>query len=97
MSRWRTTSRSNTAVRVIVGVGALFAFIELLYMVMVLAGANAGNGFFIFIQSLAGPLALFWPGLFPVNDPNFQVILDYGLAAAFWVILAGVIARIAAR
>ncbi|MBB5855755.1 hypothetical protein HDA45_005842 [Amycolatopsis umgeniensis] len=97
MSRWRTTSRSNTAVRVITGIGALFAFIELLYMVMVLAGANAGNGFFIFIQALAGPLALFWPGLFPVSDPNLAVILDYGLAAAFWVILAGVIARFAAR
>ncbi len=97
MSRWRTTSRNYTAVKVITGIGAVFAFIELLYMVMVLAGANAANGFFIFIRALAIPLALFFPGLFPVSDPTLAVVLDHGLAAAFWVILAGVIARFASR
>lgn len=97
MARWRTTSRNYTAVKVITGIGAVFAFIELLYMVMVLAGANAGNGFFIFIRALAVPLALFFPGLFPVSNPSLAAVLDYGLAAVFWLVLAGIIARFVAR
>jgi hypothetical protein len=97
MSPWRTTTRRNTAVRVITAIGAIFAGIEVLYMIMVLAGANAGNGFFLFIKSLAVPLALFFPGLFPVNNPDLAVILDFGLAAAFWLIVTGIIARFAGR
>jgi hypothetical protein len=97
MSPWRTTTHRNTAVRVITAIGAIFAGIEVLYMIMVLAGANAGNGFFLFIKSLAVPLALFFPGLFPVNNPDLAVILDFGLAAAFWLIVTGIIARFAGR
>jgi hypothetical protein len=84
-------------VRVITAIGAIFAGIEILYMIMVLAGANAGNAFFQFIKSLAVPLALFWPGLFPVDSPSLAVILDYGLAAVFWLVVTGIIARFAGR
>ena len=97
MSPWRTTTSRNTAVRVITTIGAIFAILEVLYMIMVLAGANAGNAFFIFIKSLAVPLALFFPGLFPVSNPDLAVILDFGLAAAFWLVVTGIIARFAGR
>ena len=60
-------------------------------------GANAANGFFIFIRSLADPLALFFPGLFPVSNPDLAVILNYGLAAVFWLVVSGIIARLVAR
>ena len=83
--------------RVITAIGAIFAGIEVLYMIMVLAGANAGNAFFVFIKSLAVPLALFFPGLFPVNSPSLAVILDFGLAAVFWLAVTGIIARFAGR
>jgi hypothetical protein len=82
---------------VITGIGALFAFIEVLYLVMLLAGANTANGFFVFIRSLADPLALFWPGLFPVGNADLAVILNYGLAAVFWLAVSGVIARLVGR
>ncbi|HEY3467710.1 MAG TPA: hypothetical protein VGL47_21465 [Amycolatopsis sp.] len=81
--------------RVITAIGAIFAGIEVLYMIMVLAGANAGNAFFVFIKSLAVPLALFFPGLFPVDNPSLAVILDFGLAAVFWLVITGIIARFA--
>jgi hypothetical protein len=93
----RVVSRYNTAVRVVTTIGAVLAFIEVLYIIMVLAGANAANGFFQFIKSLAVPLALFFPGLFPVHNPDLAVILDYGLAAVFWLVITGIIARIIAR
>jgi hypothetical protein len=99
MSRWRTSTRSgnHTAARVISGVGAVFAIIEVLYILMILFGANQANGLFRFIQSLAEPLALFFPGLFSFDNYNLAVIVNYGLAAVFWLVVTGFIARVVAR
>jgi len=99
MSRWRTGTRSGsyTAARVISGVGALFAIIEIVYILMIVLGANQANAFFSFVKSLAEPLALFFPGLFSFESYNLSIILNYGLAAVFWLVVTGVIARLLAR
>jgi hypothetical protein len=99
MSRWRTGTRSGsyTAARVISGVGALFAIIEIIYILMVVLGANQANAFFSFVRSLAEPLALFFPGLFSFENYNLGVIVNYGLAAVFWLVVTGLIARLIAR
>lgn len=94
--RWSRTG-SGTAARVIQLVGAVFALIEVIYILLLLFGANAGNAFFRFIQSLAEPLALFWPGLFPIANYNLSVIVNYGLAAVFWLVVAGLLARVVSR
>lgn len=60
-------------------------------------GANQGNGFYRFINSIAEPLALFFPGLFTLDDYKLGILLNYGLAAVFWLVAAGVIARIVGR
>lgn len=95
--RWAYSSGRGTAARVITGIGALFAIIEVVYILMILFGANKANAFFQFIQSLAEPLALFFPGLFPLANYNLSVILNYGLAAVFWIVIASVIARLVSR
>lgn len=77
--------------------GAVFALIEVIYILLILFSANAGNAFFRFIQSLAEPLALFWPGLFPIDNPQLSVIVNYGLAAVFWLVVAGLLARLVGR
>lgn len=98
MTRSRIYGRGNlTAARIISGIGALFAFIEAIYIVMVLLGANQANAFFGFIRSLAEPLALFFPGLFPIANPQLAVLVNYGLAAVFWLVVTGIIARIFGR
>lgn len=79
------------------GVGALFAIIEIIYILMIVLGANQANAFFSFVQSLAGPLALFFPGLFQFDNYNLAVIVNYGLAAVFWLVVTGLIARLIAR
>jgi hypothetical protein len=94
--RWSRTG-SGTAARIIQLVGAVFALIEVIYILLLLFGANAGNAFFRFIQSLAEPLALFWPGLFPIANYNLSVIVNYGLAAVFWLVIAGLLARVVSR
>jgi hypothetical protein len=99
MTRWRTSTRSGnyTAARVIRGVGAVFALIEVLYIVMILFGANPANAFFRFVQQLAEPLALFFPGLFQLGNANLDLIVNYGLAAVFWIVVASLLARVVAR
>ncbi|MFJ6670256.1 hypothetical protein ACIQMJ_03995 [Actinosynnema sp. NPDC091369] len=99
MSRWRTSTRSGsfTAARVISGVGAVFALIEVLYILMILFGANPANAFFKFVQQLAEPLALFFPGLFQLGNANLDLIINYGLAAVFWVVVTSLLARLVAR
>jgi hypothetical protein len=82
---------------VITGIGALFAVIEVVYILMILFGANQSNAFFKFIKSLAEPLALFFPGLFNLANNNLETIVNYGLAAVFWIVLAGFIARLVSR
>ena len=66
--RWAVSHGRGTAARVITGIGALFALIEVVYILMILFGANQTNSFFQFIQSLAEPLALFFPGLFTLRQ-----------------------------
>ncbi len=86
-----------TAARVISGVGALFALIEVIYILMILFGANPANAFFRFIQQLAEPLALFFPGLFQLGNYSLSLIVNYGLAAVFWLVVTGILARVIAR
>ncbi|PWK90944.1 hypothetical protein C8D88_101972 [Lentzea atacamensis] len=97
MSRLRTTSGRGTASRVISGIGVVFALIEILYILMIVLGANQANAFFKFIQSLAEPLALFFPGLFATGNYNVDVLLNYGLAAVFWLVVTGILARVVSR
>jgi hypothetical protein len=82
---------------VISGIGVVFALIEILYILMIVLGANQANAFFRFIASLAEPLALFFPGLFNTGNYNVDVLLNYGLAAVFWLVVTGILARAVSR
>ncbi|MFI6866491.1 hypothetical protein [Nocardia sp. NPDC050406] len=90
------THYEGTAARVIGGVGALFALIEAVYILLLVFDADQTNRFFTFIKSLAEPLALFFPGLFHTGNGDLDIIVNYGLAAIFWLIVTGIIARIVA-
>ncbi|MDI5980407.1 hypothetical protein [Amycolatopsis magusensis] len=94
MSRVRVSGGRSTAARVITGVGAVIALIEVIYILMILLGANATNAFVEFMRAIAEPLALFFPGLFQLENYQVGVLINYGLAAVFWLVLTGLIARI---
>jgi hypothetical protein len=97
MTTRRTYAGRYSAARVITGIGALFAVIEVVFILLVLFGANSANAFYHFVKSIAVPLALFFPGLFNVHNADWQVILTYGLAAVFWLVITGIIARFVAH
>ena len=94
MTTRRSLSSRYSVARVIAGIGGLIALIEVIYILMLLFGANQANAFFGFIRSMAEPLALFFPGLFNPGNYDLAVILNYGLAAVFWLVVTGIIARV---
>lgn len=97
MYRYRTHRGSSTAASLISTVGGLFALIEVVYILLQVFNANPVNKLFTFIKSMAEPLALFFPGLFTIGNHNLDVILTYGLAAVFWLVVCGFLARLVAR
>jgi hypothetical protein len=76
------------------GAGLLLAVLLVLHIVFVLTGFPSENGLANSVAQAAEPLALFFPGLVQAPGEALQVLLDYGLAAAFWVLLCGVLARV---
>ncbi len=93
-SRWYVSHPGNAAARIITAIGGIFALVEVVYILLVLFNANPANAFFRFINSIAQPLALFFPGLFNLANDKLELILNYGLAAVFWLVVTGFIARL---
>lgn len=76
------------------GVGFLLAAILVMHIVFVLFHFPSENGLAQSVGQAAGPLALFFPGLIEANNQVLQVLMDFGLAAVFWVLLAGLLSRV---
>ncbi|WP_306363499.1 hypothetical protein [Nocardia sp. CC227C] len=89
-----TYYRESTAARIISAVGAVFALIEGIYILLRVFDAEQTNPFYRFIETMAEPLALFFPGLFETGNANLDIVLDYGLAAVFWLVVTGILARL---
>ncbi len=87
------SSRSGLAA-VINAAGFVLAAILVLHIVFVLFRIPSENNLSQSVEQAAVPLALFFPGLIDGHDQVTQVLLDFGLAAGFWVLLSGALARL---
>jgi hypothetical protein len=89
-------ARASVA-RAIVLIGTVVALILVAGIVLVLLGANSGNGLVKAVldagKFLAGPFA----GLFKPSDAKVRIAVNWGLAAVVWYALARVIARVLVR
>lgn len=83
--------------RIIGGVGTLFAIVEAAYILLFVLGADQTNKLFTLIKSWADPLAVFFPGLFRTDSIKLDVVINYGLAAIFWLVVTSFLARMVAR
>jgi hypothetical protein len=77
------------------GVGFLLAALMVMHVILVLFRIPVESPFAKAVERVSGPLALFFPGLVQMHNAVLQVLVDYGLAAVFWIVVAGVIAKIA--
>lgn len=87
-------SKCSGTASLINGAGFVLAAILVLHIVFVLFRLPSETGLAQSVQQAAVPLALFFPGLVEGQNQVTQVLLDYGLAAGFWVLLSGVLARV---
>ncbi|WP_092530331.1 hypothetical protein [Amycolatopsis arida] len=78
-------------------VGLAFAAILVLHVVFVVGDANPDNGIVSFVRDWSDSLALGFKDLFTPDDAKLRVLVNYGIAAIFWLIVSSVLARIIRR
>jgi hypothetical protein len=74
-----------------------FAIVLLVHIFLVVAGANAGNGFFQFVAGWASGITLGLDGLFTPDNQSVAVLFNEGLAAALWLIIAALLTNLITR
>jgi hypothetical protein len=80
--------------------GLAIAVILAIHVLLTIGNANPDNGITTAFRSWSGPLALGFKDLFlatPDDDPKLRVLVNYGIAALFWLIVSGLLARILRR
>lgn len=78
-------------------IAAVLAAILVVHIVLVIGGANPDNSITKGIANLAMPLALGFKGLFSPSNPKVLVLVNFGLAAIFWLVLGTLLALVVRR
>jgi hypothetical protein len=101
-----TTTHSLAQVRArVVGIlaglvrwaGLIVVVILVLRVLLTVGGANPNNGITSFITSVSDPLAWGFKDLFTPSDAKLRVLVNYGIAAIFWLIVSSIIAKLIRR
>ncbi|WP_156755137.1 YggT family protein [Actinokineospora pegani] len=78
-------------------VGRLIALVLVLHVVLVMGNANPDNPIASFVAGIAEPLALAFKTLFTPEDAKLGLLVNYGLAAVFWLVVTSVVTRLIRR
>lgn len=89
--RTKTFAWLATIVQVLCTVAAVFLAT---YVVLTVGDANPDNGITQFVQAWATPLALGFENLFTPGDETTRVLVNYGIAAIFWVVVGSIASRL---
>lgn len=84
----------STVATLFQGAGFLLALLLVAHIVFVLFDFPTETKVASSVAQAAEPLALFFPGLIHAPVDSLQVIADYGLAAMFWMLLGGLLAKV---
>lgn len=93
-------TRSNVVgvvANVVRWVGLLCALVLVVHVLLTVGEANPDNGITRFFATMADPLALAFKNLFMPGNAQLRVLVNYGLAALFWMIAASVLSRLIRR
>lgn len=77
--------------------GLIIAVILVVHVVLTVGSANPDNWITSVFAELADPLALAFKDLFTPSDGKLRVLVNYGLAAVFWLVVTGIVARLIRR
>lgn len=88
---WRGTTVLAAILRI---VGYACALVLVVYVVLAGVGVNPQNGVAQLVGALADTVVLAFRDLFLPADPRLRVVVDYGLAAIFWLLAGAIASRI---
>lgn len=74
-----------------------FAIVLLVHIFLVIADANATNGFFQFVAGWADGITLGLDGLFTPTSPKVAVLFNEGLAAVLWLLIGTALTSLITR
>jgi hypothetical protein len=96
---WRRIKDSGVGVvaTVVRWVGLVFAVILVLHVIFTVGSANPGNGIVSWVRGWADSLAIGFKDLFEPNDAKLRVLVNYGIAALFWLIVSAIVAKLIRR
>jgi len=95
-----TVTRSNVVgvlASVVRWVGLAFAVVLVVHVLLTVGNANQANSITKFFSSAADPLALAFRDLFTPSNGELRVLVNFGLAALFWLIVSSVLSRLIRR
>ena len=96
-----TAVTRTSVVGVVAGVvrwaGLVFALVLVVHVLLTVGDANPANAITRFFSATADPLALAFKSLFTPENAKLRVLVNYGLAAVFWLIVSGVLSRLIRR
>ena len=80
-------------------IGLLVGVVLVIHVLLVAGEANPANGIARFIRTIADAASLGFKDLFnkPADDPKLRVLINYGLAAIFWLVVTSLAARLIRR
>jgi hypothetical protein len=68
-----------------------------IHVIFTVGSANPANGIVSFVKSWADGLALGFSDLFTPSDEKLRVLVNYGIAALFWLVVSGILAKVIRR
>lgn len=94
MTVYQSVRGRQTAAGVTNVVGSLLAAVLVAHIVFTFFDANPANALVGWAARWANVVGLWFVNLFDTGDAAFTVLLNYGAAAVFWLVVTGFIARL---
>ncbi|MDX8033967.1 hypothetical protein SK803_27410 [Lentzea sp. BCCO 10_0856] len=85
------------AAGVVSWVGLALAVVLVVHVVLTVGGANPDNVITSFVKAVAEPVALAFKDLFEPGDAKLRVIVNFGLAALFWLAVRAIVLKLVRR
>lgn len=93
MATIASTSRSPAS-RLVELAAVVIAFIIVLHIIFVLIGANGANTIVRTDSDWANTLAVWFRDLFTLSSAKLEVLVNYGLAALFYLAIGRIVASV---
>ncbi|GLZ40903.1 hypothetical protein [Actinokineospora sp. NBRC 105648] len=77
--------------------GLLVALVLVVHVVLVMGNANPDNPISTLVRRFAEPLSLAFKNLFTPEDAKLGLLINYGLAAIFWLVVSSVVVKLIRR